>query len=81
MSSYAIGIDTGGTYTDAVVVDVAGHRILAKAKALTTRGDLAIGVADTLDAVLAVTGRDKAIAVAALPIALSPMLPIEKFSV
>lgn len=56
MTGYAIGIDTGGTYTDAVVVDVRRNAIVAKAKALTTRGDLAIGVADALDAVLAATG-------------------------
>ncbi len=74
MSSYAIGIDTGGTYTDAVVVDVAGHRILAKAKALTTRGDLAIGVADALDAVLAATGRGEAIAAATTLVSLSTTL-------
>jgi N-methylhydantoinase A/oxoprolinase/acetone carboxylase beta subunit len=56
MTGYAIGIDTGGTYTDAVVVDLQAHAIVAKAKALTTRGDLAIGVADALAAVLAATG-------------------------
>jgi N-methylhydantoinase A/oxoprolinase/acetone carboxylase beta subunit len=37
-----LGIDTGGTYTDAVLwSETAG--IVAKAKALTTRHDLAVG--------------------------------------
>jgi N-methylhydantoinase A/oxoprolinase/acetone carboxylase beta subunit len=56
MTGYAIGIDTGGTYTDAVVVDLHRHAIVSKAKALTTRGDLALGVADALHAVLQATG-------------------------
>ena len=47
-TSLIIGIDTGGTYTDAVVIDAVGHKILAKAKAITTKGDLAIGVGDAL---------------------------------
>ena len=74
MSGYAIGIDTGGTYTDAVVVDVARHRIVAKAKALTTRGDLAIGVAGALDAVLAATGNAEAVAAATSLVSLSTTL-------
>jgi len=46
-----LGIDTGGTYTDAVVLDrVSGH-LLAKGKALTDRSNLARSV---LEAVLAV---------------------------
>jgi N-methylhydantoinase A/oxoprolinase/acetone carboxylase beta subunit len=51
-TTFSIGIDTGGTYTDAVIVDVAGRRVLASAKALTTRGDLAVGVGEALQAVL-----------------------------
>lgn len=47
-----IGIDTGGTYTDAVMVDATSRRVLASAKALTTRGDLAVGVAEALARVL-----------------------------
>src|SRR5665213_3176859 len=47
-TSLIIGIDTGGTYTDAVVIDAVGHKILASAKAITTKGDLAIGVGDAL---------------------------------
>jgi N-methylhydantoinase A/oxoprolinase/acetone carboxylase beta subunit len=49
----AIGIDTGGTYTDAVLIDLDAQRVLARAKALTTRGDLVVGVAEALAAVCA----------------------------
>ena len=45
---YLVGIDTGGTYTDAAVLDARDHRIVATAKALTTRGDLAVGVVEAL---------------------------------
>ena len=40
-----LGIDTGGTYTDAVLMDQSAPApgIVAKAKALTTHHDLAIG--------------------------------------
>ena len=40
----AIGIDTGGTFTDAVMVDLDTESVLCKAKAPTTREDLKIGV-------------------------------------
>ncbi len=45
----AIGIDAGGTYTDCVVYDFAQKRLLAKAKALTTRHDLMVGIEEALD--------------------------------
>jgi N-methylhydantoinase A/oxoprolinase/acetone carboxylase beta subunit len=45
---YGIGIDTGGTYTDSVIVDFLSHRILSKSKALTTRQDLRIGIVNSL---------------------------------
>lgn len=48
----SLGIDTGGTYTDAVLFsDTRG--VIAKAKALTTRHDLAEGIAGAADAALA----------------------------
>ena len=63
--SYLIGVDTGGTYTDAAVIEAAGHKVIASAKALTTKGDLAIGVSEAIT---------KAItkAIAALPQGLAP---------
>ncbi|EPX83093.1 N-methylhydantoinase A/acetone carboxylase, beta subunit [Rubellimicrobium thermophilum DSM 16684] len=48
-----LGVDTGGTYTDAVLLDEAAGCVLAKAKALTTRPDPAGGVSAAIDAVLA----------------------------
>lgn len=42
--TFSLGLDTGGTYTDAVVFDDVAGRVIAKAKAPTTRHDLAIGI-------------------------------------
>ena len=44
-----IGIDTGGTCTDAVLYDFDGRQVLATAKALTTREDLTVGILNALD--------------------------------
>lgn len=46
----AIGIDTGGTYTDAVLYDFETKKILGAAKALTTKDDLCAGIENALDA-------------------------------
>jgi N-methylhydantoinase A/oxoprolinase/acetone carboxylase beta subunit len=46
--SYLIGVDTGGTYTDAAIIEANGHRVIASAKAITTKGDLAIGVTEAI---------------------------------
>ncbi len=51
-----LGVDTGGTYTDAVVLDAAATRVLGKAKALTTKADLALGIGRAMDAALARAG-------------------------
>lgn len=47
-----LGIDTGGTYTDAVVF-APERGVVAKAKALTTRHDLALGVEEAAEKALA----------------------------
>ena len=47
-----LGIDTGGTFTDAVLFDE-DEGVVASAKALTTRHDLAVGIGGALDEVLA----------------------------
>ena len=39
-----LGIDAGGTYTDAVVYDFREERLLSKGKALTTRWDYTVGI-------------------------------------
>lgn len=51
-----LGVDTGGTYTDAVILDDATNRILGKAKALTSRHDLAVGIGQAVDAAIAAAG-------------------------
>src|SRR5512139_4090603 len=48
----ALGIDTGGTYTDAVLVDHTSGQVLAKAKALTSYHDLSIGIGQAVSSVL-----------------------------
>jgi len=47
--SIALGIDTGGTFTDGAVIDLESKVIKAKAKALTTRQNLAIGITECMD--------------------------------
>jgi len=47
--SLVLGIDTGGTYTDGVVVELKSKQILKKAKALTTREDLSIGIRNCIN--------------------------------
>ena len=44
MSRLGLGFDTGGTYTDAVIMDLDSGEILERAKSLTTRSDLSIGI-------------------------------------
>ncbi|HJV88151.1 MAG TPA: hydantoinase/oxoprolinase family protein [Noviherbaspirillum sp.] len=46
--SLMLGIDTGGTFTDAVLVDDR-REIVAAAKQLTTRYDLTVGIARAID--------------------------------
>ncbi|MDB3966100.1 hydantoinase/oxoprolinase family protein, partial [Amylibacter sp.] len=46
-----LGVDTGGTYTDAVLIKN-DHEIIASAKSLTTRANLAEGVGKAVSAVL-----------------------------
>ena len=44
----AIGIDTGGTCTDAVIYDAASHQVLSYGKTLTTKKDLKVGILGAL---------------------------------
>lgn len=50
-----LGIDTGGTYTDGVIVRSDTNLVLCKNKALTTKGDLRIGIENCI------AGLDKAL--------------------
>jgi len=47
--SYQLGIDTGGTYTDAVIVDEQKN-VIAAHKSLTTAFDLSIGIGNVISA-------------------------------
>ena len=42
--TFGLGIDAGGTYTDAVVYDLQQDRTIAKSKALTTKWDFTRGI-------------------------------------
>ena len=46
-----LGLDVGGTFTDAVIID--DHRVVGSAKRRTTKDNLMQGIGETLDAVLA----------------------------
>ena len=47
--SYLLGVDTGGTYTDSVLLDYESHEVLSSAKSLTTYDDLAKGVSASIE--------------------------------
>jgi N-methylhydantoinase A/oxoprolinase/acetone carboxylase beta subunit len=49
---FLLGIDTGGTYTDAVIFDEETSTVVAKAKAPTTHDELSVGILGATDRVL-----------------------------
>ncbi len=55
--TYQLGIDTGGTYTDAVIVDTA-KQIIAKFKSLTTPFDLTEGIEQALAGLVGINLQD-----------------------
>jgi N-methylhydantoinase A/oxoprolinase/acetone carboxylase beta subunit len=72
-----LGVDTGGTYTDAVLLEDE-TRVLAKAKSLTTRHDLSVGIGGAVRAVLAESGVDPAeVALASLSTTLATNALVE----
>lgn len=52
MSEYILGIDTGGTYTDGVLIQRGSQEILKSTKTLTTKPDLAEGILGALNELL-----------------------------
>lgn len=50
--AFLLGVDTGGTYTDAVIFDEDTDAIVAKSKAPTTHEDLAAGIGAAIDGAL-----------------------------
>ena len=47
--TYGLGIDTGGTYTDTVIVDLETGKSICSNKALTTRDNLSVGIRESLE--------------------------------
>lgn len=50
---YGLGVDTGGTFTDAVIVDLDDMSVVAKRKSPTTHDDLSIGLYQSVEAAFA----------------------------
>ncbi|MDR0778275.1 MAG: hydantoinase/oxoprolinase family protein [Methanomassiliicoccaceae archaeon] len=51
VAKYGLGVDTGGTFTDAVIMDLDDNTVIAKRKSPTTHRDLSIGLHASVDAV------------------------------
>jgi N-methylhydantoinase A/oxoprolinase/acetone carboxylase beta subunit len=49
--SLVLGIDTGGTYTDGVLLEYESRRVLASHKSLTTKRDFSIGIEEVIDGI------------------------------
>ena len=56
MKKYIIGIDTGGTYTDAVLIEADSGAVIATAKEPTTHYHMATGTGHALAALLQSSG-------------------------
>ncbi|MFN2282155.1 MAG: hydantoinase/oxoprolinase N-terminal domain-containing protein, partial [Anaerolineales bacterium] len=52
MAEFVLGIDTGGTYTDGVLIRRGTREIIKTAKTLTTKPDLAQGILEALNQLL-----------------------------
>lgn len=50
-TSLVLGIDTGGTYTDGVLLEYETRRVLASHKSLTTKRDFSIGIEDVIEGI------------------------------
>jgi N-methylhydantoinase A/oxoprolinase/acetone carboxylase beta subunit len=50
-SNLVLGIDTGGTYTDGVLLEYEKRRVLDSHKSLTTKRDFAIGIENVIKAI------------------------------
>lgn len=74
-----LGIDTGGTYTDAVLYDEEreGERVVATAKALTTRENLAHGIGEAVGWALAAAPDSKKIALVSVSTTLATNALVE----
>lgn len=76
--SIMLGLDTGGTFTDAALVDTTTQNVVGKAKSLTTRKDLAIGVGDAMQKAIEVySGAPKDISLVCLSTTLATNAVVE----
>ena len=48
-SPLLLGIDTGGTFTDSVLLDVSQNRIISKSKSPTTHRNLIVGIRESIE--------------------------------
>ena len=46
-----LGIDTGGTYTDGVLLEYSERKVLASHKSLTTKQDFSVGIKNVIKAI------------------------------
>ncbi len=53
---FRIGVDTGGTFTDCVIVDATGRAPVGVGKALSTHDDLSIGILHSIENAAATVG-------------------------
>jgi len=51
LEAYVLGIDTGGTYTDGVLLEYHSRRVLATHKSLTTKRDFSIGIERVIEGI------------------------------
>ena len=65
--SFSLGIDTGGTYTDAVLIEQTSGEVWAATKAFTTHHHLAIGIGEAISGVFAPEARQHGHDVAITP--------------
>jgi len=73
-----LGVDTGGTYTDAVLLDSEAEVVLGSAKSLTTRNDLSLGIGRAVDAALeAASLKPQAVAMVSLSTTLATNALVE----
>jgi len=50
-NALVLGIDTGGTYTDGILLEYESRRVVAASKSLTTRRDLSLGIEAVIQAI------------------------------
>ncbi len=71
-----LGIDTGGTYSDAVLYDEA-KGVLASAKALTTKHDLSLCIGEVMERVLTAAGEPEDVRLVSLSTTLATNAMVE----